>query len=412
MMLAVWRTILETGSYDGREVSREVLEQVVRNFHAGVLRPMLRRGHHPAPGAPAAGWVLDLRLNGDKLEALLAPTPDLIEDVRAGRYAHLSPGFRQLPDGSFALDHVAVLGEEHPAWKGQAPLEFTEIPHTDPVFEDREPPLGTGERFRRLVAQLRARGAEDPEALAAWIGRRKYTKRRFQALAAAGLRRPLRASEDDGYVTLLEALLALVEAVLDGNDSDEVREALDEFEAAFEAFQQEETNMDVREFTERIVARLREIFASEREDLSKQITQIENTFTEQLKALREETERAQKEAERLRREARRRTIEAFVEELEREGRIPPALRRSGLIDFMESLSETPVEVTFQEGQTKRVEKVSQLDLFMQLLKQFPTVIRFAEFVHEDVLNQHSTQLSEERKKQLRQWMNLNVKGSA
>jgi len=53
----------------------------------------------------------------------------------------------------------------------------------------RKPKLGTGERFRRLVRQLAARGVRNPRALAAWIGRKKYGKKRFQQLAAAGRRR-------------------------------------------------------------------------------------------------------------------------------------------------------------------------------------------------------------------------------
>ena len=51
-----------------------------------------------------------------------------------------------------------------------------------------KPPLGSGERFRRLSAKLAARGAHDPDALAAYIGRRKHSKVKFQKLAAAGRR--------------------------------------------------------------------------------------------------------------------------------------------------------------------------------------------------------------------------------
>lgn len=40
--------------------------------------------------------------------------------------------------------------------------------------------------FSKLVAQLAARGARDPEALAAWIGRRKYGKQVFAKLAQVG----------------------------------------------------------------------------------------------------------------------------------------------------------------------------------------------------------------------------------
>jgi len=53
----------------------------------------------------------------------------------------------------------------------------------------RKPPLGSGERFKQLSGSLKRRGAEDPDALAAWIGRKKYGKRRFQELAQKGRKR-------------------------------------------------------------------------------------------------------------------------------------------------------------------------------------------------------------------------------
>lgn len=46
--------------------------------------------------------------------------------------------------------------------------------------------VGGGGRFKRLVSELKKKGAEDPKALAAAIGRRKYGKKRFQEMAAKG----------------------------------------------------------------------------------------------------------------------------------------------------------------------------------------------------------------------------------
>ena len=46
--------------------------------------------------------------------------------------------------------------------------------------------LGGGGKYKKLVNSLRAKGADDPRALAAWIGRKKYGKAKFQALAAKG----------------------------------------------------------------------------------------------------------------------------------------------------------------------------------------------------------------------------------
>jgi hypothetical protein len=50
----------------------------------------------------------------------------------------------------------------------------------------RKPKLGTGKRFRSLVAELEAKGARNPKALAAWIGRAHLGAKKFQALAKAG----------------------------------------------------------------------------------------------------------------------------------------------------------------------------------------------------------------------------------
>lgn len=46
--------------------------------------------------------------------------------------------------------------------------------------------LGSGARFRAVAEEARRGGARDPEAVAAAVGRRKYGKKRFQQMAAAG----------------------------------------------------------------------------------------------------------------------------------------------------------------------------------------------------------------------------------
>jgi hypothetical protein len=51
---------------------------------------------------------------------------------------------------------------------------------------------GEGRRFAALTKALAARGARNPRALAAWIGRQKYGRRRFAQMAAAGRRRAKR----------------------------------------------------------------------------------------------------------------------------------------------------------------------------------------------------------------------------
>jgi hypothetical protein len=49
-----------------------------------------------------------------------------------------------------------------------------------------KPKLGSGARFSALTQRLAAEGARDPKALAAYIGRKKYGKKRFGQLGARG----------------------------------------------------------------------------------------------------------------------------------------------------------------------------------------------------------------------------------
>lgn len=61
----------------------------------------------------------------------------------------------------------------------------------------KKAPLGSGARFAALERKIAARGgADDPAAVAAAIGRRKYGKKKFQELAARGRRRAARKNPD------------------------------------------------------------------------------------------------------------------------------------------------------------------------------------------------------------------------
>jgi len=40
--------------------------------------------------------------------------------------------------------------------------------------------------FEKLTKSLAGKGAENPKALAAWIGRKKYGKEKFQKMATKG----------------------------------------------------------------------------------------------------------------------------------------------------------------------------------------------------------------------------------
>lgn len=61
--------------------------------------------------------------------------------------------------------------------------------HPEPVFnpqhhEAKKPPLGSGKRFAELKGELAKRpGVKDPGALAAYIGRKKFGAKKFNALS-------------------------------------------------------------------------------------------------------------------------------------------------------------------------------------------------------------------------------------
>jgi hypothetical protein len=53
----------------------------------------------------------------------------------------------------------------------------------------RKPKLGTGKRFKALTTKLSKKGAKNPKALAAWIGRKKYGKKKMAKMSAKGRKR-------------------------------------------------------------------------------------------------------------------------------------------------------------------------------------------------------------------------------
>lgn len=52
-----------------------------------------------------------------------------------------------------------------------------------------KPPLGSGARFKALKGALARKGARDPGALAAAIGREKYGTKKMASMARKGKRR-------------------------------------------------------------------------------------------------------------------------------------------------------------------------------------------------------------------------------
>lgn len=57
--------------------------------------------------------------------------------------------------------------------------------------------LGTGARFAKLKGELGKKGAKNPAALAAWIGRRKFGSKKFGKLSAGGKHKSVSRGKKD-----------------------------------------------------------------------------------------------------------------------------------------------------------------------------------------------------------------------
>lgn len=49
-----------------------------------------------------------------------------------------------------------------------------------------KPKLGSGKRFKALEMKLKKRGVKNPGALSAYIGRKKYGNKKFEAMSKHG----------------------------------------------------------------------------------------------------------------------------------------------------------------------------------------------------------------------------------
>ena len=106
-----------------RKFDRDFLEQVVANFNAEQHEPPAVVGH-PEMNAPAFGWVRELRLDGNSLEARFADTNDDFEEmVQKRAFPKRSSSFYLQPP---SLRHVGFLGAQPPALKGLREIQFSD----------------------------------------------------------------------------------------------------------------------------------------------------------------------------------------------------------------------------------------------------------------------------------------------
>jgi len=102
---------------------------------------------------------------------------------KAGRSQVTEPAGDYDPDG---LDSSWDDCSDLPDLSGLDVADLEAADGTAPDAASRAmPKLGSGARFARLKSSLAAKGAKDPGALAAYIGRKKFGKAKFHKLASA-----------------------------------------------------------------------------------------------------------------------------------------------------------------------------------------------------------------------------------
>ncbi len=315
-----WVEIFKAGRQTDSEsrahnIDRNYLQQVVNNYDEAIHESPAVLGH-PEKDLPAVGWVKELRVNGESLEAKFGETDDNFEQiVREGKYKKRSASFyidaKTAPGGKAPyLRHVGFLGAQPPSVKGLRDIQFGEGESL--TFEIQ---FNEGEMMEEKDM--------DMDKVADSIFERLKSKFGF------GTSNPKTEETPSANFSEAQITAMVTKAVEDANQT------------------------TTASFTEKL-------------------TQLEN----ENKSLRESVTN-------LSGSSKRAEIIAFAERLGT-AKFPPAFKRMGVVEFMESLAANDTKVSvisFSEENGKTVEKKeekSQLEWFQNFLESMPNFIAFGE----------------------------------
>ena len=149
-----WLDVCRTGRWTDAsnrkvDVDSAMLNRLASNYRRSDPAPVVVG--HPELNAPAYGWIDELRVVGDRLQAKLRDlAPAFRQAVEQGRYASRSLAFSQ---GGAVVRHLGFLGGRRPAVDGLAPTRFSSPPDQVVVFalgDDGELASPLGNRLREL----------------------------------------------------------------------------------------------------------------------------------------------------------------------------------------------------------------------------------------------------------------------
>jgi len=218
--------IFATGTHNGDTYTEKDLDDMVESFNSLDVRPAVKVGHtKDKVGAPAYGWIGNLRRAGNKLLADFTDMHDsVVQAIRERKYDRVSSEiYFNLKRGGQtfrrALKAVALLGAEVPAVAGLKPLHKMEFSaegfETEAAFEhelevNAEAMVTTlAERVEGLVNYIKemdmSKNAEQIKKLSASVD--KFEKD-LEALLKSGKK------EDDPEVKRLSDMGAELKATL------------------------------------------------------------------------------------------------------------------------------------------------------------------------------------------------------
>lgn len=151
----------------------------IRNALRNTARSMTARDMRGANAHLDSAMKAARRIGPEAMAEIMAVRESLRDVPSYSRSGLSNPRYSGGPRGS--QRHPSPLAYP-PGYRPAASMsnEGSTMTYTDLAGQ---PKLGTGARFKALSGKLAARGARNPAALAAWIGRRKYGAKKFGALS-------------------------------------------------------------------------------------------------------------------------------------------------------------------------------------------------------------------------------------
>lgn len=196
------------GLKDGRATAKDIADMsAVTNIliNKKLHVPPLRQTHSGSPDGTSRGWVTGTEAEGGTLFGLCAFTEHAQSQVKDGELRWFSSGLRRdfsmtgEPTGlklpGIYVDHVALLGSEHPQVKGLIDLstvefaEGEEVPMPDTVFIQFNEATGEVSYFAEMKDQSEEDNEMDPKdkdqgAIALFMEKMEAQSQRLDKMSA------------------------------------------------------------------------------------------------------------------------------------------------------------------------------------------------------------------------------------